>query len=1800
MAEIKQTFTAGKMNKDFDERLVPSGEYRDAMNIQVKTTDSGAAGVVQNLQSNEESGMVYLTTNLVGDKTKAIGSVSDERNNKGYFLFASPDIVIPVAGLSSAPSRVFYVDSILEQDSKAIGVNTPVVVDIFGLVEPRSSVVIDHSTNPKITQSDTSDYRVGMEFKAYALDSNNNIAKAGTRIVKIEGSYIYLSELQDTNLSAAAWYTWECPKTLEFDYKSRITGLNIIDDYLFYTDNLSEPKKVNIPRCKQGSVGSQPTLPVHTKLFVKGNGDTLLQSSEFVGDLGHLDTSHLTVIRKAPRTAPSISMKSSSRDGDTEYTITEQNFTAPILYEGYELISVPMPDGVDLLIGDKIKLVCTNDHSGTVSTIRGTRSVNTPDGFVVVISSKSNDILTSHTDWVVSLEESGKRLFELKFPRFGYRYKYEDNEYSSFSPWSEIAFIPGDFNYTPKEGYNLGMTNKLKKVTITNLLQDDKVRPDDIKAIDILYKSADSPTVYVVKTIEKDVDPEWDTTQLINDSNVVITSEMIHKAVPSDQILRSWDNVPRLAKAQEIVSNRLIYGNYTQGYNMPTGIAINQTVISKPVAVVLKPEKSVKSLRSYKFGLVVGDEYGRETPVTSVGTRVRASINGATATSSDSTSVDKVDSLKSNKFSITQDWSGVGNAEPAAWMNYAKYYVKETSGEYYNLTMDRYYDAADGNVWISFPSSERNKIDEDTYLILKNEHGSQEAVEEEARYKVVAINNEAPDFIKTESSEVDSALVHIGFTGSTVAMSPLTSSIFLDLAEGGSIGNYEPKGTLKARIGVFDSTNGQHHYTTKITVTNNVLLESDEINLSRLHLKEAFGAQADFPGLLVELGTYADRASAWSAINGTWKVELFDEVKNSRPEFDGRFFVKINNDTTLEQRVLNGFKKEQAFTVLRAFNFAYIDTSNYNNQALQNTETTQANDHWDYNFNAGIYDSSLDLTAFGDGVYPYDNLSVFFDVYHNTIQSTNDLNAAVFIDNAGISANSSNANFSNVEDYYSNSRGFAKSGNDGVDNTTFDKLYLSYTKLSSLSSSGNNSSNEVFTHMIAAGTYFRFRNDPHQSVYVTVVDADADIYGGAFWKDFTRRVTRSATFRKVSPLGEILSEGININDWDPRGDMHHDGSQVRTMEILTKVAAYDGGLNRTNDSAIWETEPREGVDLDLYYEASNALPIKLTDYNTVEFAPVGVKVAVSRFGVPYTLSSEAVVNSIVGGGVLNILNSNGLVHLSDADRLLVNDILSFTHSDGTITSSKVLGYATFSDGIIVDKPAEISAQVNVGITTTLVELTSGNCESNNITNGMLIRAVGIVANTTIVVGNPGDNWFTLSIASTNSTALSNYPVRLSLTANYTPTGNYILDKDVYKYPVELPWFNCYSYGNGVESNRIRDDYNKPFINNGVKVSSTIEDYQEDKKYNSLIYSNIYNANSSVNGLNEFNMSQVITKDLNPSYGKIQALKTRDTDITVFTEDKVLRVLANKDALFNADGNTNVTASNRVLGQAVPYVGDYGISNNPESLAWDQYRMYFTDKQRGAVLRLSRDGITPISNIGMNNWFRDHLAKSKLAIGSFDKVNGEYNLSMSYDDVYQLDPTTLSFNEAGKGWVSFKSFIQDVGESFGGKYFTAKANKTWVHYSDETYRNNFYETSTGSSVNVIFNDYPDSVKSFEALKFEGSHGNGASVNNHTYVDVAGNSGVYNDNEHSKLTTTSASMSIDSGWKAESVVTDIETGQVNSFVEREGKWFGYISGDFNTSTITVDESDFATQGLGVAVSIAQSALTQYEITIQEGPE
>ena len=83
MAEIKHTFTQGRMNKDLDDRLVPNGEYIDALNIQVSASEGSDVGAIENILGNEKLSDI----NLINAKT--IGSIADTKNNKLFWLVTS-------------------------------------------------------------------------------------------------------------------------------------------------------------------------------------------------------------------------------------------------------------------------------------------------------------------------------------------------------------------------------------------------------------------------------------------------------------------------------------------------------------------------------------------------------------------------------------------------------------------------------------------------------------------------------------------------------------------------------------------------------------------------------------------------------------------------------------------------------------------------------------------------------------------------------------------------------------------------------------------------------------------------------------------------------------------------------------------------------------------------------------------------------------------------------------------------------------------------------------------------------------------------------------------------------------------------------------------------------------------------------------------------------------------------------------------------------------------------------------------------------------------------------------------------------------------------------------------------------------------------------------------------------------------------------------------------------------------------------------------------------------------------------
>jgi len=247
-------------------------------------------------------------------------------------------------------------------------------------------------------------------------------------------------------------------------------------------------------------------------------------------------------------------------------------------------------------------------------------------------------------------------------------------------------------------------------------------------------------------------------------------------------------------------------------------------------------------------------------------------------------------------------------------------------------------------------------------------------------------------------------------------------------------------------------------------------------------------------------------------------------------------------------------------------------------------------------------------------------------------------------------------------------------------------------------------------------------------------------------------------------------------------------------------------------------------------------------------------------------------------------------------------------------------------------------------------------------------------------------------------------------------------------------FNAISFGNGMESSIIEDDWNGPELLPSPRASASIDRYEEIHAKNSLTYSGVYNESSSTNDLNEFNLSLANFKALEEEYGPIQKLYARDSDLIVFQEDKVSKVLFEKNLLSDSVGGGSITSIPQVLGTLIPYTAEFGISNNPESFAKWGNDIFFADEKRGAVLNLTQSGIKQISTYGMRSYFRnlfdDEAGKQKL--GAYDPYEFKYVLSWNDKDISECD---LSVSPQGPIIVSGDSFTDGI-------IFAIQSNTTW--------------------------------------------------------------------------------------------------------------------------------------------------------------
>ncbi len=595
MAEVKNAFIKSKMNKDLDDRLIPSGEYRNAVNAQVSKSEGSDVGALENILGNTE------VANMTGGNSQvsSIGYVTDDSNNVVY---------------------VFLTDN---DDSSE------------GYISTASNFIFK--------------YNIGSD----------------TLTKLVEGAF------------------------LNFHKFYPIHGANLIEGLLFWTDNRNQPRKINVDK-DLGYYTTEDHISV-AKYFPYASA-LVEKDSEIVAE--ETESTMKDVVSKNLPSGGSASCQAVS---------DLQTFTISDL----SIVNYPNVPASGFTIG------YVNSSNEIVNLATTVQSYTAPN--ITLVDSVTIPLVGDATELVFNVnpyynsEYSGDESYlEDKFARFSYRFKFDDGEYSLMAPFTQTCFIPKQDGYFLNTSQSVGDQQQAFESTIVDFMEnkvnnidlqiplpcpiDDLLSTFHITEIDIIYKESDGLALQVVESIP---------VSSINGEGSVYEysygSQKPYKTLPSSEVTRVYDKVPVKALAQEVISNRIVYGNFLDKNNPPSSLDYNVAATEK-TNVIEYPSSSLKTNRNYQVGVVLADRFGRQTTVVLSDNRELITINGITYSGSTlySPYIDRgVDedawlgnSLKLLFNSIiptTYDYNLSSQAyNPLGWYSY-KIVVKQTEQDYYNV-----------------------------------------------------------------------------------------------------------------------------------------------------------------------------------------------------------------------------------------------------------------------------------------------------------------------------------------------------------------------------------------------------------------------------------------------------------------------------------------------------------------------------------------------------------------------------------------------------------------------------------------------------------------------------------------------------------------------------------------------------------------------------------------------------------------------------------------------------------------------------------------------------------------------------------------------------------------------------------------------------------------------------------------------------------------------------------------------------------------------------------------------------------
>ena len=578
------------MNKDLDDRLIPNGEYRDAQNISVGKSEADDIGSLEPIIGNTIDDSQSLQ-----DST-AIASILRPIGSSTVTLTANPGI-----GNGANIGMALIAGGITYGYIKERNLLVLTLVNVLTVAIPATTVLTFTIPNLKVIGSlaDESNSRI-ITFLTDNLDSNNATSPSFAPSTGLGSNHFI--KIGSTFLVSGNF--------LNFSQNAFITGINLIENLLFWTDNRNQPRKINLDLANniyyndENSISVAKYNPYEPITLIKKTTATSATSAAAVITLAAQNTAI-----KQGMNVISVNNIGGSVISPTQY-----------LY--VTAIATVAPWTVTLNATPTVNIIATDVLTFLNTTMTGEE-----------ISPYFNETaMPASTNW-----PGDPDYLEDKFVRFSYRFKFDDGEYSIMAPFTQIAYIPKQKGYfigsggttaTPIDEDNAYrstildfMQNGVQNIELLIPLPDtgqniaSKTR-FKINSIDILYKESDGVSVKVLDNILAST--------LSTTTGITYTydyqSRKPYKTLPSSQTTRVYDRVPVRAFSQEMTGNRVIYGNFQDKHTSPTAFNYNVAVGDKALTPSITnwaeyPNHSIKQNRNYQVGFILSDKWGRQSTV---------------------------------------------------------------------------------------------------------------------------------------------------------------------------------------------------------------------------------------------------------------------------------------------------------------------------------------------------------------------------------------------------------------------------------------------------------------------------------------------------------------------------------------------------------------------------------------------------------------------------------------------------------------------------------------------------------------------------------------------------------------------------------------------------------------------------------------------------------------------------------------------------------------------------------------------------------------------------------------------------------------------------------------------------------------------------------------------------------------------------------------------------------------------------------------------------------------------------------